>query len=388
MTAPIDPIESTEPCIGILGGGQLGRMLCAAAQRMGYRVIVWTGGDNSGAARNADIVLAEPFDCQDAFQTFITEAEVATVEFENIPKELIAKIAEHLPVMPGQKAVSICQNRELEKTFLADNGIPTVAFQIVENASELADALQNIPGDVILKTVESGYDGKGQMLVEESGRPDAETVWNNFVGGRAIVEQKIDLAAEVSVMVVRNQKGDTITFDPAENEHKNHILDLSIVPARLSEAQLTEAKSIATRVAQALDYVGVIGVEFFIDQSGYLLVNEMAPRPHNSGHHTIDACATSQFEQQFRVITGLTLGSTALLKPCVMWNLLGNIWIDEDTPPDWTPILSTPSATLHLYGKRSARDHRKMGHVTFVADTVEEALKNAQACQKAYGWIS
>jgi len=385
-------MTSKEPCIGILGGGQLGRMLCATAQRMGYRVLMWTGGDQSGAARNADTILTDNFDSPEAFQTFITEADVATVEFENIPKNLLAQIAEHLPIMPGSQAVGTCQNRELEKTFLANNGIPTVAFQIVESAEELADALQNIPGDVILKTIESGYDGKGQMAVDRSENSTAETIWNSFCEGngnvRAIVEQKIDLAAEVSVMVVRDQNGHTATYDPAENQHRHHILDLSIIPARLSSEQLETAKTIATKTVEALDYIGVIGVEFFIDQNGQLLVNEMAPRPHNSGHHTIDACATSQFEQQLRVITGLPLGSTALLKPTVMWNLLGDLWPDEHTPPDWSNILSTPGASLHLYGKKSARDRRKMGHVTFTADTLEEALKNAQACQRAYNWVT
>jgi len=371
----------SETCIGVLGGGQLGRMLALEARRMGFRVLKWTGGDVSGAARLADHILTAPFDCQETLEQFIDQADVATVEFENIPSELLKTISKRIPLMPGAKAVSICQNRELEKAFLASHSIPTADFHIVESVEELAEALQHISGDVILKTVESGYDGKGQMMVrDEPNRPSAEKIWANFGSGRAIVEQRIDLAAEISVMVVRAQDGSTVTYDPAENEHKNHILDLSIVPARLPQALLDDARVMATKVAEELAYIGVLGVEFFLDQQGHLLVNEMAPRPHNSAHHTLDACECSQFEQQLRVICNLPLGSTKLLKPAVMWNLLGDIWPDETTPPDWSPILKTPGAKLHLYGKLHAKPRRKMGHVTFTGDTIEEALERAHTC--------
>jgi len=376
---------NSETCIGVLGGGQLGRMLALEARRMGFRVLKWTGGDISGAARLADHILTAPFDCKETLEQFIDQADIATVEFENIPSELLETISKRIPLMPGTKAVSICQNRELEKSFLASHGIPTADFRIAESAEELAAALQQISGDVILKTVESGYDGKGQMMVrDEPNRPSAEEIWADFGGGRAIVEQKIDLAAEISVMVIRSQDGSTVTYDPAENQHKNHILDLSIVPARLPQALLDDARVIATKVAEELAYIGVLGVEFFLDQQGHLLVNEMAPRPHNSGHHTLDACECSQFEQQLRVICNLPLGSTKLLKPAVMWNLLGDIWPDETTPPDWSPILKTPGAMLHLYGKLHAKPRRKMGHVTFTGDTIEEALERAKTCVASF----
>ena len=342
----------------------------------------------SPAPHASPTILTEPFDCENTLEKFIQLVDVATVEFENIPKALLEKVAQRIPLMPSMHAVAICQNREMEKSFLAENGIPTAKFTLVDNAEELEAALQEIPGDVILKTVESGYDGKGQLLVKDDAeRPSPADIWEKFGGGRAIVEQRINLAAELSVMVVRSQDGTTVTYDPAENEHKNHILDLSIVPARMPETLQAQAKTVATQVAKALEYVGVIGVEFFLDQQGTLLVNEMAPRPHNSGHHTLDACETSQSEQQMRAVCKLPLGGTGLLKPAVMWNLLGDIWPSATTAPDWSPILSTPGAKLHLYGKSEARVGRKMGHVTFLADTIDEALAKAEACMKAYAWI-
>lgn len=374
-----------ELCVGVLGGGQLGRMLALEARRMGYRVIMWTGGEDSGAARLADIILLDSFDSETAFKTFTETATVVTVEFENIPKALIDRVAGYVPVMPSTSAVSICQHREREKIFLRKHGIPTTAFEIVKTASELETALVNIPGDVILKTVESGYDGKGQLLVrDDESRGSAEEIWKEFGGHHAIVEQRIDLAGELSVICVGGQDGEVLTYDPAENEHRNHILDISIVPARLSAELQQKVQDIAKDVTKALGYVGVMGVEFFIDQEGKLLVNEMAPRPHNSGHHTIDACATSQFEQQLRAITGLPLGSTKLIQPVVMLNLLGDIWPAAKEAPNWTPIHETPGAKLHLYGKYEARAARKMGHVTFTAPTIEESLEQANAIKKFY----
>ena len=371
----------SETCIGVLGGGQLGRMLALEARRMGFRVVKWTNGDVSGAARLADHVLTAPFSCKETLEEFIHYSDVATVEFENIPVDLLETIAARRPLMPGAHAVAICQNRELEKSFLAGNDIPTAAFRLVDDAASLEKALHQIQGDVILKTVESGYDGKGQLLVREGpDRGSAADIWKAFGGGRAIVEKRIHLAAELSVMVVRAQDGTIVTYDPAENHHRDHILETSIVPARLPAERLEDARKIATRVAEALDYIGVLGVEFFLDDKGALLVNEMAPRPHNSGHHTLDACKCSQFEQQLRVICGLPLGSTELLKPAVMWNLLGDLWPAETTPPDWSPILRTPGAKLHLYGKSHAHPRRKMGHVTFTGDSVEDALQLAHTC--------
>ena len=373
-----------EKTIGVLGGGQLGRMLALEARRMGYRLVQWTGGDQSGAERLADEVIYGAFDDETALASFLDQVDVVTVEFENIPKELIETIANDKPIFPRAEAIAVCQDRELEKNFLKAHEIPTTPFRIVESAAELDQALSELSGDVIVKTARDGYDGKGQLALPMEDRPSAEEAWKHFEGRRAIVEKKVDLAGEISVMVVRGQDGEVVSYDPAENEHRNHILHLSIVPARLPESALQEAQEIARKVAEKLEYVGVIGVEFFINQDGQLLVNEMAPRPHNSGHHTLDACLTSQFEQQLRAVVGLPLGSTELMKPVVMWNLLGDLWKSANEQPDWSPVLSTAGARLHLYGKQSAKSQRKMGHVTICADSVEEALSKTQRCISSY----
>ena len=374
--------------IGVLGGGQLGRMLAMEARRMGMRVIQWTGGESSGAETLADEVITAPFDDAEALQLFIEKSDVVTVEFENIPVSTLEKIQESTPVYPNPSAIAICQNRETEKQFLTDNDIPTVPYYMVNSAEELAVALDNLKSDVIIKTAQFGYDGKGQLAVDYTPDLDAKEIWSHFAdaGVKAIVEKKIDLTGEISVMVVRSHTGETRAYDPAENIHRNHILDLSIVPARLPQDKLEQAKEIAIQVAQALDYYGVIGVEFFIDQDNNLLVNEMACRPHNSGHHTIDACVSSQFEQQARIVAKLPLGSTELTQPVVMWNLLGDLWPSAEEQPNWDAIHQTPGAKLHLYGKKVAKDKRKMGHATFTAGTVEEALANAEKCRQHFNW--
>ncbi|MFT5104813.1 MAG: 5-(carboxyamino)imidazole ribonucleotide synthase [Verrucomicrobiales bacterium] len=367
--------------IGVLGGGQLGRMLALEARRMGFHVLMWTGGDASGAADLADLVLTDPFDSEQALEQFLKHADVATVEFENIPGDLLDRVGARLPLMPGKRAVTTSQHREREKRFLADNGFPCVNFHVVTDADSLRESVAALGGDAILKTAEFGYDGKGQAGVDGAASPgELDALWSEFDSDRAVLEEKIDLAGELSVIVVRGHDGETLTYDPGENQHINGILDLSIVPARFPQEILTEAQRIAAAVADSLEYVGVLGVEFFLAADGRLLVNEMAPRPHNSGHHTIDACETSQFEQQLRAITKLPLGGTRLVQPAVMWNLLGDLW-PQDGLPDWDPVLKTPGAKLHLYGKNPALPGRKMGHVTFVAPTVELALEQAEKCR-------
>lgn len=369
--------------IGVLGGGQLGRMLALEARRMGYRLITWTGVDEIGPAALADEVIAKKFDDPSAFEAFTAWAQVATVEFENIPASLLHAIAGAMPLMPSAEAVSICQHREREKTFLSDKGFPCARFHLVDSADSLRAGLDALGVDAILKTAEFGYDGKGQRVTRLD--EDAGSVWAAFGAPRAVLEEKVALAAELSVLVARDRAGNCVAYDPAENFHRHHILDLSIIPARLPEAILTEARQIALGVAEALDYAGVMAVEFFLSTDGRLLVNELAPRPHNSGHHTLDACQCSQFEQQLRVAAGLPLGGSGLLKPAVMWNLLGDLWPGPVDFPDWSDVLRTPGAKLHLYGKAEARRGRKMGHVTFLADTVEEALAHVRHCREPFG---
>ena len=381
-------MSSLKTSIGVLGGGQLGRMIALEGRRMGFRVIKWTGGDVSGAAYTADQVIEDPFDSPTALTQFIEGSDAVTVEFENIPVDLLEELEQHLPVRPSSSAVAICQNRLREKTFLEENGFPCARFAVVENGAELVEAMQPLDSGAVLKTAAFGYDGKGQIKIAEETDPgELESIWNESKFERAVLEEFVPLAAELSVLVARTSDGQIVTYDPAENVHRNHILDYSIVPARLPEPIAKESQQIAAAIADALGYQGLLAVEFFLSTDGRLLVNELAPRPHNSGHHTFDACHTSQFEQLLRVVAGLPLGSTALIQPVVMWNLMGELW-DVDNPdslPDWTPILKTPGAKLHLYGKSEARLGRKMGHATFLANTLEEAIANASECRKQFG---
>jgi 5-(carboxyamino)imidazole ribonucleotide synthase len=373
-----------ETWIGVLGGGQLGRMLTFEALRMGYSVISWIGGPDSGPSGPANEVIEEPFDSEAGLARFLERADVVTVEFENIPAALLEAVAEKLPMSPPPFAVITSQHREREKTFLSKHGFPCAPFSIVDSAEALAVALKNLPDNGgILKTAEFGYDGKGQLPVNR--KDDAEARWIEFGAPRGVLENKIQLASEISVMVVRDHRGNCVCYDPAENFHTRHILDVSIVPARLPDEVQKEARDCAMEVANALGYTGVMAVEFFIDETGKLLVNEIAPRPHNSGHHTINACDTSQFAQQLRVLCGLPIGSPRTIQPAVMWNLLGDIWPEDGNSPDWTPILEIEGAYLHLYGKHHARRGRKMGHVTFVADSREQALDNAMKCRALFG---
>ncbi len=377
--------EAGKTTIGLLGGGQLGRMMTAEARRMGYKVLTWIGGPNDGPADWADEVLAEPFDSNRALEHFLKTADVATVEFENIPRSLLEKLALEIPVRPGADAIAICQHREREKNFLRDNQIPCAPFSLVDSAEALEAGLAKLPESRgILKTAEFGYDGKGQTTV--SSDVDPYTTWSNFGCIRAVLEDRINLASELSVIVVRNEEGETITYDPVENFHSNHILDVSIAPARLSEEISKSAGEIAVKIAEALNYIGVMAVEFFVSTEGKLLVNEMAPRPHNSGHHTINSCDTSQFEQQLRVICGLPIGSARTHSPSVMQNLLGDVWSEDgETPPDWTKLHRIKGASLHLYGKSRARRGRKMGHLTISGDSISEVMEKLEKARAAVG---
>jgi 5-(carboxyamino)imidazole ribonucleotide synthase len=371
------PIHSPHCVVGVIGGGQLGRMIALAARRMGVRTVIWTGGLEAPAVECADEVIDRPFDDPVALKDFCSRVTVSTVEFENIPRETLEAVACCTGMHPSPHAISICQNREREKNFLRENNIPHTPFAVVANAADLASAMKELGGPGVLKTADFGYDGKGQIKLEGDENP--EEIWANFDAPRAVLEAWVPFEKELSIMAARDADGSIVTYDPAENRHRHHILDISIVPARISPAVALEAAAIARRVAVALDYRGIFGVEFFLKTDGELLVNEIAPRPHNSGHHTLDACVTSQFTQQLRAVIGLPLGSTRLLTPVVMLNLLGDFWQDETAPPDWSPLFEDGEVSLHLYGKRHARGRRKMGHANIIGTTTESALLRAEA---------
>lgn len=376
------PIHPPHCMLGVIGGGQLGRMLALAARRMNVRTAVWTGGLEAPAVEVADEVIDLPFDDPQALAHFCEVSTVATVEFENIPHATLIGVAERLPLHPSPAAVEICQNRELEKNFLRRHDIPCTEFWVVSSADELAAAMRELGGQGVLKTAAFGYDGGGQIKLRGDENP--QEIWQAFNSPRGVLEAWVPFEMELSVMIARDAHGVTTAYDPAENQHRAHILDLSIVPARVSDEIAQDAVTIAAKVATALDYRGIMGVEFFLKPGGELIVNEIAPRPHNSGHHTLDACATSQFEQQLRMVLGLPAGSTRLLSPVAMLNLLGDMWPDETTPPDWLPLFADGEAFLHLYGKRHASLRRKMGHANFLGTTADDALARALALKNQW----
>ena len=369
--------------LGLLGGGQLGRMFCMAAQSLGYKVAVLDPGADGPAASVADRHVHADYLDASGLARLASLVGAATTEFENVPADALAFLARSARVSPSADAVSIAQDRIREKAFLHARGFATAPFVALEAESDLAGvAAHLLPG--IMKTARLGYDGKGQVRV--GSYDEVAPAWQGFDGKACVLERRVDLASEVSVVVARTDTGETCTWPVAENQHRDGILDLSIAPARVEPALAEHARQVAREIAIALDYCGVLCVEMFVTTTGELLVNEIAPRPHNSGHYTIDACITSQFEQQARVLAGLPLGDTRQHMPAVMLNLLGDIWFEagSDTPrePDWTEVLRHPQAKLHLYGKEEARRGRKMGHVTCLGDTADDALSTAMEIRR------
>ena len=359
--------------IGMLGGGQLGRMFTMAARSMGYEVIVLDPDPDSPAGKLATDHICAEYTDQTALNYMAKTCNVVTTEFENVPATTLEALANSCPVRPGAKAVMITQDRIHEKTFLRDNGFPTAPFAIIKNQSDLATGLQMVKTPAILKVSRFGYDGKGQFSI--ASEDDLSAAWQALQGNESVLEQRVPLDREVSVVLARGTDGQTVTYPVAENIHQGGILDVSMVPARIDDSIEEQVVSMATQIATSLDYVGVMAVEFFISK-GKILVNEIAPRPHNSGHYTLDATVTSQFEQQVRAVCGLPLGDTRLLSPVVMINLLGDLW-HNGKPPAWAALLSHPNAKLHLYGKREARLGRKMGHYNVLAPELENALNLA-----------
>jgi 5-(carboxyamino)imidazole ribonucleotide synthase len=354
--------------IGVMGGGQLGRMFAIAARRMGYRVHIFTPDHDSPASQFADATTEADYQDADALQRFLGDIDLLTFEFENIPAETIERCALQVEVRPRGAIIETAQNRLREKNFFSENGFPVPPFRPVRSSAELSSAVEQLGRDAILKTIAFGYDGKGQQSISSR---DLKDVWRTRVSDELILERAIDFDKEISVIVARDPSGNMKSFPIGENVHRNHILDLTIVPAAVPGSVAKEAIDIACAIAEKLELIGLLAVEMFQERSGKLLVNEIAPRPHNSGHWSLEGCVTSQFEQQVRAICGLALGSTELLRPSAMANLLGDIW--QLGEPDWAAALATPNIHLHLYGKHEARPRRKMGHLTALAASPEEA---------------
>ncbi len=364
--------------LGMLGGGQLGRMFTLAAHSMGYRVAVLDPDPLSPAGAIADVHLKAAYQDREALQHLADSCAAITTEFENVPADSLRWLANHCTVRPGGDAVAVAQDRSREKAFFTACGLGVAPYAVIESGADLAkiDATL-LPG--ILKRARFGYDGKGQARVANA--EEARTAFAGFGADTCVLEALVDLTCEVSVVVARGADGATRVFPVAENQHRHGILDVCIVPARIAPELARRAENAATLIAERLNYHGVLAVEFFVTANSELLVNEIAPRPHNSGHYTIDACATSQYEQQARALCGLPLGDTRLLAPVVMVNLLGEAW--QHGVPDWQQLFTNPRAKLHLYGKHEARPGRKMGHFTVLGETVDAALADALALRDA-----
>jgi 5-(carboxyamino)imidazole ribonucleotide synthase len=365
--------------LGVIGGGQLGRMFIQAAQRMGFRAGVLGAIPEGPGAQVAHWSVVGPPDSFSALKKFASQADAVTVEFENVSAPALRWLERRMPVRPGWKTVWVSQNRLREKTFLQDHGLPLAPWRPVRNEIELAEAVQVLGSPVILKTAASGYDGKGQVRIEAPEQ--AIAAWNQLGRVACVAEGWVSFASEVSVVVARGADGQAMSYPVALNRHERHILDATLMPAPVGPIVSQEAQDLALSVAQALGTVGVLTVEFFLTAEGRLLINELAPRPHNSGHLTIEAAVTSQFEQQVRALCGLPLGSTALTTPAAMVNLLGDLWNDGD--PDWAEVWKRdPGVKLHLYGKKTAAPGRKMGHLTVLDTDADTALHRAIAARR------
>ncbi len=359
--------------LGLLGGGQLGRMFTMAAQCMGYRVTVLDASKDSPAGCVADRFICADYTDREALHELGSTCAGVTTEFENIPSDSLSLLADYCVVSPDADSVAIAQNRIAEKNFLAGNGFPVAAFTVIQDSDSLSleTPPELFPG--ILKISRFGYDGKGQARVNHAA--DLKAAFASLNQEVCVLEQRLPLKKEISIIVARGFDNAFSIFPAVENQHAHGILDVSIVPADVPQEIIQRANEVAVRVAEKLDYRGVLCVEFFLLADGQLVINEIAPRPHNSGHYSIDACVTSQFEQQVRTLCGLPLGSTERYCAAVMVNLLGDLWQSAD--PDWRQLLRHPFAKLHLYGKREARSGRKMGHFTVLDKTAEAALERA-----------
>jgi 5-(carboxyamino)imidazole ribonucleotide synthase len=365
--------------LGVLGSGQLGRMFTIAARRLGYRVHTFSPDEDTPTGQVADVEVTAPYEDLDRLRAFARGVQVVTFEFENVPAIAVDAIAGLVPVRPSGSALYIAQQRGREKAFLSEHGFPTVPFERIETLEGLRNAVAGIGAPVVVKTAAFGYDGKGQHKVTSLASLDS--VWDAVGGREVVVEKFINLQAEISVIAARGLDGSVAEYVPFENRHSRHILDVTTAPALVPPPIAARAREIARAILEKLEYVGVLCVEFFVSTDTELFVNELAPRPHNSGHLTVDAAVTSQFEQQVRAITGLPLGSAELLRPAAMANILGDLWVDGE--PNWAAACAFPDVKLHLYGKSEARPGRKMGHLTAMGKTVHDAQDRVIAARDA-----
>ncbi len=355
--------------IGVFGSGQLGRMFAVEARKMGYRVHTFSPETDTPTGQIADFETSANYEDLDAVEKFARSVDVVTFEFENVPSKTVETAAQFVGVYPKGEILHTTQNRLREKTFLTANNFPHTPFRHIKTLDDLYRAVSDLGTPSVLKTAGFGYDGKGQQKIKAVG--EVENAFEKLNGNEAVLEAFVEFEKEVSVICARDSKGNFAHYGVIENEHENHILDVSFAPAICSKKVFNKAVEIARSVAETLDYVGTLCVEFFLTKDEKLLINELAPRPHNSGHLTFDACVTSQFEQQLRAVCGLPLGSTEFYKPCAMANLLGDVW--QNGEPNWERALQFPNVKLHLYGKAEPRHARKMGHLTAVAETAQEA---------------
>lgn len=365
--------------IGILGGGQLGRMSAQAAQKLGYQVKIFDPSSYVCASEVAQETITAPWDDFSALKKFATGCSRVTVEFENIPPSTLEFVNKITPCYPSAQVLEICQNRQKEKEFLKENKIPCAPFRIINNLKELRAAVKDLGIPCVLKTAVFGYDGKGQIKITDE-KQDLEAAWSITGGGRGVLEAWISHSCEISVIVMSSESGEIKVYEPTENIHKDHILYLSLSPARIEEKIIAQAKRIAQQIAQKIKLTGILAVEMFV-YNNEIVVNELAPRPHNSGHVTLDNNKTSQFEQHIRAVCGLPLGEIKTHTPAVMLNLLGDLWKNGVTP-NWAILKQHPHIKLHLYNKGQAVPKRKMGHLTIMGPTLEEALHMAQKIDK------
>jgi 5-(carboxyamino)imidazole ribonucleotide synthase len=363
--------------IGMVGGGQLGRMFALEARRMGYRLVVLDPGDATPAAQFCDEHIRAPFEDVDACLRLARMSDVVTLEWENADVSTLRSMAQHVPIHPSPDVLEVAQHRVREKDAARRLGVLTAEYRAVRSKEELDAALREIGAPAILKTARMGYDGKGQATIRDA--TEAAAAWDTLSrqGDDFILEAKVPFRMEVSVICARSASGETACFPVAENEHRRGILHLTVAPARVPDQVAEEARRVATALAEGLGVVGLLAVEMFVDGGGRILMNEIAPRPHNSGHHTWEACAVSQFEQQLRAVCGLPLGDPALLRPAAMVNLMGEDAGTGLDRPGVARALEVAGTALHLYGKKEARPGRKMGHLTVLADTADEAARRA-----------